>query len=70
MSLDQSSPTPNIISFLFGAALGKLGALMVFGIMSQTVISRASTLRENLNRIIGVILIAIGVMQAVLALAA
>jgi len=70
MSLNQSSPLPNIVSFLFGAALGKLGALMVFGIMSQTVISRASTLRENLNRIIGVILIVIGVMQAVLALTA
>ncbi len=68
MALDNSSPFANIVSFLFGAALGKLGALLLFGVMSQTVISRATRIRENLNRIIGVILIAIGMVQVILVL--
>lgn len=68
MSISAASPLSSIVSFLLGAAFGKLGALMLFGIMSQTVLHRATNLRANLNRIIGVILIFIGMVQGIIAL--
>lgn len=70
MSIDAHSPLMIIAFFLLGAALGKLCALMLFGILSQRIIYKISIVRNHLNRIIGIILIAIGMFQGILALAA
>ncbi|MDX1943241.1 MAG: LysE family transporter [Saprospiraceae bacterium] len=69
MSVDAHSPWVLVIAFLVGAALGKLCALMLFGLLSQRIIYRMAIIRSNLNRIIGIILIAIGMFQGILALA-
>lgn len=66
-TVNSHSTTANIISFAVGASCGKLGALMLFGIMSQQIISRSSLIRNHINRIIGIILLAVGMFQGILA---
>lgn len=68
MSIHMGSPLLNIASFLLGTSLGKLGALMLFGILSEPIVRRASVIRNNLNRIIGLILIVLGISQGILAI--
>lgn len=68
MNVDAQSPWMIVTAFLFGAALGKLCALILFGILSQRIIYRMAIIRANLNRIIGIILIGIGMFQGILAL--
>ncbi len=70
MSVDAQSPVAMVVAFLLGAALGKLCALMLFGILSQRIIYKIAIVRNHLNHIIGLILIAIGMFQGILALAA
>lgn len=66
-TINAQSTTANIISFIVGASCGKLGALMLFGIMSQQIINRSSLIRNHINRIIGIILLAVGMFQGILA---
>lgn len=56
-----------IVSFALAAASGKLGALLLFGILSERIISRSTLIRTHINRIIGFILIIVGVFQGILA---
>lgn len=66
-TVNSQSSTANILSFAVGASFGKLGALMLFGIMSQHIISRSSLIRNHINRIIGIILLLVGMFQGILA---
>lgn len=68
-TVNAESDTANIISFAIGASFGKLGALMLFGLMSQYIISKSDMIRSHINRIIGIILLTVGIIQGVLAFA-
>ncbi len=70
MNINAHSSFAVVFAFLLGAALGKLCALVLFGILSQRIIYKISIVRNHLNRIIGIILIAIGMFQGILALTA
>ena len=50
--------------FLVGVSLGKLAALMLFGVLSKLICEKSSFLNLWMNKIIGSILIAIGLFQA------
>ncbi|HMO39413.1 MAG TPA: LysE family transporter [Saprospiraceae bacterium] len=67
MQVDTRSPLFVVLAFMLGAALGKLTALLLFGILSRRIIYRMTRVRQHLNRIIGIILITIGMVQAILA---
>lgn len=70
MNINVHSSFAVVFAFILGAALGKLCALMLFGLLSQRIIYKSSIVRNHLNRIIGIILIAIGMFQGILALTA
>lgn len=66
--ISSQSHTADILSFMMGASCGKLGALLLFGILSERIISRSALIRHHINRIIGIILISIGMFQGILAI--
>ncbi len=68
LDVTAESPILYIVSFNVGAAFGKLLALLLFGILSEYIMVRSSFIRHYINRIIGVILIGIGVFQGILLL--
>ncbi|MEN0002696.1 MAG: LysE family transporter [Bacteroidota bacterium] len=53
-----------VLAFLFGVAVGKFGALALFGLLSQAIKSRATAASKWMNKIIGGILLLIGLGQA------
>lgn len=66
MNITAKSPLFYILFFNIGAASGKLLALLLFGILSERIMRRSYFIRHYINRIIGIILIGIGVFQGVL----
>ncbi len=54
-----------IITFLVGIALGKLLALLLFGLLSQAIINKVQYLSLWVNKIIGSVLIFMGVLLAI-----
>jgi len=65
--ISSESHTADIVSFIMGASCGKLGALLLFGVLSERIINRSHLIRNHINRIIGIILISIGMFQGILA---
>ncbi|MCB9080411.1 MAG: LysE family transporter [Lewinellaceae bacterium] len=51
--------------FILAACLGKLLALLLFVLLSQMVISKVQFINRFLNKIIGILLIALGIFQGV-----
>ncbi|MFN7120011.1 MAG: LysE family transporter [Saprospiraceae bacterium] len=68
LHISAESQTSQLFSFIMGASFGKLGALLLFGILSERIISRSTLIRQHINRIIGIILISIGMFQGILAM--
>ncbi len=66
-NISSESHTSMILSFVIGASFGKLGALLLFGMLSERIISRSDLIRNHINRIIGIILISIAMFQGILA---
>lgn len=66
--ITSESNTVNILSFIIGASFGKLGALLLFGLLSERIIRQSHLIRNHINRIIGIILITIGMFQGILAI--
>lgn len=66
-NVSAQSHIAHIASFAIGASFGKLGALMLFGVWSERIIRHSQTLRSRINRVMGFILIGLGVCQGVLA---
>ncbi|HMN91138.1 MAG TPA: LysE family transporter [Saprospiraceae bacterium] len=68
LEISAQSPFFVIITFTIAASAGKLAALLLFGLLSVHIFSRMALLRKHLNRIIGFILIGIGMAQAIFSL--
>lgn len=67
LSTKNLSP-PNSISvvvFLFGIWLGKMLVLWSYTILSKKIIAKSQKLSNNMNRIIGLILFSVAIIQAV-----
>ncbi len=68
LEISAQSPFFLIITFTIAASAGKLAALLLFGLLSAHIFSRMALVRRHLNRIIGFILIGIGMAQAIFGL--
>lgn len=55
----------NVLIFLVGISVGKLLALLLFGLLSKAILSRVRFLNQWANRIIGSILLIMGLLLAV-----
>ena len=55
----------NVIIFLIGISIGKLLALVLFGVLSKTILSRVKFLNQWANRVIGGVLLIMGVLLAI-----
>jgi threonine/homoserine/homoserine lactone efflux protein len=67
-SINLEHSIPFVLLFSLGAAGGKLGALLLFGALSERIIHRSNLIHRHLHRIIGIILISVGLFQGILAL--
>ncbi len=54
----------NVLIFLVGISIGKLLALVLFGLLSKSILSRIKFLNQWANRVIGSILLIMGLMLA------
>lgn len=54
-----------ILTFLVGVAFGKLAALLLFALLSKLISKRSAFLGQWMNKIIGSILLAIGLFQGI-----
>ncbi len=61
--IDTSLSLGGIALFLFGVSTGKFAALTLFGLASQSVKNRVSQLKFWMNKVIGFILLLIGIFQ-------
>lgn len=55
----------NVIALLIGIALGKLLALMLFGVLSKAIVNKVQFLGLWINKIIGSVLLFLGLLLAV-----
>ena len=63
--LDKNAPWLLIICFLVGVFAGKFGLLYLYGKASEYMTSNFSNFKGTLNKIIGVVLIIAGALQAI-----
>lgn len=63
--LDTRQQVPYILLFLLGVAMGKFLALLCFGLMSNVIKNRTKFLNQWMNKILGIILLLIGLYQGV-----
>lgn len=61
--LDTTMAIILVFAFLFGVALGKFLALLLFAVVGKQLKSRLGTINKLMNKIIGGILLGIGVIQ-------
>ena len=61
--IDTSLSLGGIALFLIGVSTGKFAALTLFGLASQSVKNRVSQLKFWMNKVIGFILLLIGIFQ-------
>lgn len=61
----QGEELQSVIFFLIGVSIGKLCALILFGLLSKVISKKSTRITLMMNKIIGSILLVIGLVQAV-----
>ena len=65
VALEPATQLGTVLVFILGVWAGKLLALLLFGLLSVTISRRAARLSQQMNKIIGGILLLIGLWQGV-----
>lgn len=69
MHLSSHHSLQIVLAFFLGVSLGKLGALMLFGLLGQAISRRSHLIQGWMNKAVGGILIGIGLLQGLQAAA-